>query len=149
MNSAKPTANTSIGIKYLFESSSSSDFLELALTLSTSQSLSLHFRPSADFPSQDLPPCSGRGFVHARVRNWNPVPHVALHVVQFDHSENPPSTVYKKNAYQYKILKFEEGLLFDKAISHFVSVVFIVKYCNQLSYRLCGISLQPASARGL
>ena len=65
---------------------------------------------------QSFPPYIGGGLVHVRWRNWNPVPHEALHVAQFDQSEKPPSTVnkttviklHKKGAWHVKLLYNQE-----------------------------------------
>ena len=59
---------------------------------SPGHSIRLHAFCSLRSPAHSLPPCTGLGLVHARVRSWKPLPQVDEQLEKSLQSENPPST---------------------------------------------------------
>jgi hypothetical protein len=71
-------------------------FFLLISILYSRHCFSPHFCVSDGAPSQSFPPLAGAGFVHVRVRDWLPPPHVTGHGAQELHNDHPPF-IFTKN----------------------------------------------------
>ena len=64
-------------------------------TMLPGQGFVLHSTASKQLPSQKFPPYLGDGFVHDRVRNFDPVPQDLEHRLKLPYTVHCPSTIYK------------------------------------------------------
>ena len=63
--------------------------------------MSLQLFAWLESPVQLCPPLAGVGLLQSLLLDWEPVPHVLLHVVQADHKSKPPSTAEWNKDYNY------------------------------------------------
>ena len=63
-------------------------------TMLPGQGFVLHSTASKQLPSQKFPPYLGDGFVHDRVRNFDPVPQDLEHRLKLPYTVHCPSTIY-------------------------------------------------------
>lgn len=90
-------------------------------------------------PWQGLPPLSGTGLLHTRVRFCCPLPHLELHSDHCDHGDQPPLTAQRK----YSLSSVYECIIYNVYVCIYVcthlymscpTIIYCIRYGRSAEY---------------